>query len=190
MIEYLTRNTHSGAVCATLRRFRAWLMLPAMVLFLAACSHDNGHGSASAQHDGRHNGMTHLDVYMTRTCGCCGLWVDHAEEQGFHTVVTYMEHDELTREKLDLGIGLRLQSCHTAVSSDGYVFEGHLPARLIHSFLDDVPAGARGLAVPGMPIGSPGMEMGDRFEPYDVLLVKEDGSIEVYARIESLEEQY
>jgi len=168
-----------------LRNIRMWLLLPVAAVVLISCGHESGH-SVSAQH----GGMPHLDVYMTRTCGCCGLWVDHAEEQGFHTVVNYMDQDELTREKLGLGVGLRLQSCHTAVSTDGYVFEGHLPARLIHEFLADVPDGARGLAVPGMPIGSPGMEMGERFDPYDVLLMMDDGSVSVYTRIESLDQQY
>lgn len=177
----LTATLHSSS----LRRLRLWLLAPVAALMLISCGHESGH-SASAQH----NGMTHLDVYMTRTCGCCGLWVDHAEEHGFHTVVNYMDQDELTRAKLELGVGLRLQSCHTAVSTDGYVFEGHLPARLIHEFLADVPDGARGLAVPGMPIGSPGMEMGERFDPYDVLLMMDDGSVRVHTRIESLDQQY
>lgn len=161
-------------------------LLAAAAMILAACSQDNdGQANVSAQeHD-----EAHLDVYMTRTCGCCGQWVDHADDNGFHTVINYMDQDELTMEKIDRGVGLRIQSCHTAVSSDGYVFEGHIPARLIHEFLADVPANARGLAVPGMPIGSPGMEMGERFDPYDVLLIKDDGSTEIYTHIAAIDEQ-
>jgi len=168
-----------------------WMLLPMAALLIAACSHDDG-PSASMAHGGHNNAgaAVHLDVYMTRTCGCCGLWVDHAEEQGFHTIVHYMEQDELTMEKLDRGIGFRLQSCHTAVSSEGFVFEGHIPGRLIHDFLAAAPEDAIGLTVPGMPIGSPGMEMGDRFEPYDVLLVKADGSTEVFTHISALDQQY
>lgn len=181
----ISKNLMAWTGANILRSIRMWLLLPVAAAVLISCGQESGH-SASAQHAG----MPHLDVYMTRTCGCCGLWVDHAEEQGFHTVVNYMDQDELTREKLGLGVGLRLQSCHTAVSTDGYVFEGHLPARLIHEFLADVPDGARGLAVPGMPIGSPGMEMGERFDPYDVLLMMDDGSVSVYTRIESLDQQY
>ena len=165
-------------------------LLSAMFAFLlVACGPDGESAGGSAGAMAMNNDVTHLDVYMTRTCGCCGLWVDHAEENGFHTVITYMDQDELTMEKMDRGVSLRLQSCHTAVSSDGYVFEGHIPARVIHAFLDDVPEGAFGLAVPGMPIGSPGMEMGDRFEPYDVLLLQEDGSTGVYTHIAALSEQ-
>lgn len=168
-----------------------WLLLPMAALLIAACSHDDGSATSAAHGThARTAGATHLDVYMTRTCGCCGLWVDHAEEQGFHAVIHYMEQDELTREKLERGIGFRLQSCHTAVSSEGYVFEGHIPARLIHDFLAAVPDNAIGLSVPGMPIGSPGMEMGDRLDPYDVLQVNADGSTQVFAHISSLDQQY
>jgi len=83
----------------------------------------------------------------------------------------------------------RYQSCHTAVSSHGYVFEGHVPARHIKAFLANPPADAIGLAVPGMPLGSPGMEVGSRFDPYEVLLLKKDGSSEVFARVDSPAQQ-
>ncbi|MGB2130858.1 MAG: DUF411 domain-containing protein, partial [Marinobacterium sp.] len=82
------------------------------------------------------------------------------------------------------------QSCHTAVSESGYVFEGHVPARLVKQFLANPPEGALGLTAPGMPMGSPGMEMGSRFDPYQVLLMKQDGGYEVYANIERQSEQY
>ena len=74
-----------------------------------------------------------------------------------------------------------MQSCHTGVSADGYFFEGHIPAKFVTAFLANPPENAAGLAVPGMPAGSPGMEMGDRFNPYSVILVKKDGTTEVYA---------
>ncbi len=70
------------------------------------------------------------------------------------------------------------------------MFEGHIPAGLIRRFLEEMPNDAVGLAVPGMPLGSPGMEVGDQFHPYDVLVLKTDGSAEVYAHISSKEEQY
>ena len=75
----------------------------------------------------------------------------------------------------------------TAVSSDGYVFEGHVPAHVIQRFLTDPPNNAIGLAVPGMPVGSPGMEVGDRFDPYDVLLLRTDGSSEVYIHMANVQ---
>ncbi|WP_369802079.1 DUF411 domain-containing protein [Microbulbifer sp. Q7] len=83
-----------------------------------------------------------------------------------------------------------MQSCHTSVSADGYVFEGHIPAKLIRQFLRNPPAGARGLAVPAMPLGSPGMEVGDRFTPYKVLQLNRDGSTSVYANIDHFEQQH
>jgi hypothetical protein len=129
-----------------------------------------------------------LDVYKSETCGCCGVWVDHAKENNF---VANIHHPvDLNATKQEHGIAPQYQSCHTAVTPEGYVFEGHVPAKFIHQFLAEKPEGAVGLAVPGMPMGSPGMEVGDRFTPYDILLLKEDGSSEVYASIASAEEQF
>ncbi|MGM0633837.1 MAG: DUF411 domain-containing protein [Pseudomonadota bacterium] len=159
-------------------------------LLLVACSGESsgtGGASASASNGEAAPG---LEVYLTRTCGCCGGWVEHSQAEGFDPVRNYLEQGELNQVKADHGIGPRLQSCHTAVSEEGYVFEGHIPANVIHDFLQSPPEGAIGLAVPGMPIGSPGMEMGDRFTPYDVLLVAEDGSTEVYTHIAEAGQQY
>ncbi|NCV99393.1 MAG: hypothetical protein EBW26_01600 [Proteobacteria bacterium] len=74
-------------------------------------------------------------------------------------------------------------SCHTAVSSDGYIFEGHIPSEYITQFLTEKPANALGLSVPGMPHGSPGMEVGNHFMPYDVLVLYKDGTSKVYAQV-------
>ncbi|MBC6904990.1 DUF411 domain-containing protein [Saccharophagus sp. K07] len=126
-----------------------------------------------------------LEVYKSSTCGCCQMWVEHAQANGFEPTIHNTE--DLNEVKARFGIARKYQSCHTSVSSDGYIFEGHIPARLIKQFLADKPADALGLAVPGMPIGSPGMEMGDRITPYDVLLLKKDGTSSVYARVSALE---
>lgn len=125
-----------------------------------------------------------LDVYKSRTCGCCKKWVSHVEELGFESEVHHPTN--LNKIKSDKGIAPRYQSCHTAVTNDGYVFEGHIPGSVIRRFLAAPPEDAIGLAVPGMPVGSPGMEVGDRFDPYDVLLLKKDGSSEVYQHISGL----
>ncbi|MGB1058644.1 MAG: DUF411 domain-containing protein, partial [Ketobacter sp.] len=77
-----------------------------------------------------------------------------------------------------------------AVSKQGFVFEGHIPARYIQQFLANPPEGAFGLAVPAMPVGSPGMEVNERFMPYQVLLLKKDGSTEVFAAVENAAQQY
>ena len=129
-----------------------------------------------------------LDVYKSPTCGCCGKWIEHAEQRGF-SVSTHHPED-LNQLKVDQGIAPRVQSCHTSVSAEGYVFEGHIPARYIRDFLANPPAGARGLAVPAMPLGSPGMEVKDRFMPYEVLLLQDDGSTAVYAKVTTPGQQY
>ena len=126
-------------------------------------------------------GQISLDVYKSRTCGCCEQWVEHVETSGIETVVHHPAN--LNKLKADKGILPRYQSCHTAVSNDGYVFEGHIPAHIIQQFLADPPQNSIGLAVPAMPVGSPGMEMGNRHDDYDVLLLKKDGNAEVYEHI-------
>ena len=133
-------------------------------------------------------GSIHLDVYKSPTCGCCSLWMDHLSENGFSN--TGHHPDALGEFKRDLGIPVRYGSCHTGVSEEGYLFEGHVPARFIRAFLANPPEGALGLAVPAMPVGSPGMEYKDRFNPYDVLLLRKDGSVEVYASVGSYDEQF
>lgn len=129
-----------------------------------------------------------MDIYKSPTCGCCGKWVEHGEQQGF-SLTTHHPAD-LNKLKAEHGIAPEYQSCHTIVSAEGFVFEGHIPARYIREFLMAPPADARGLAVPGMPVGSPGMEMGDRFMPYQVLLLKRDGSAEVFAEVSTSTQQY
>jgi hypothetical protein len=134
------------------------------------------------------NTPVHLDVYKSPTCGCCTLWMDHMAENGFTT--TGHHPDALGALKRDLGVPIRYGSCHTGVTEEGYVFEGHVPARYVRQFLDDPPEGAIGLTVPAMPVGSPGMEYKDQFMPYDVLLLRPDGTVEVYATVTSYEQQF
>jgi len=122
-----------------------------------------------------------LLVYKSPTCGCCADWVKHMNEAGFTSEVKHPEH--LLEVKRSWNIGPEFQSCHTAVSREGYVFEGHIPAHVIQRFLAEKPANAIGLAVAGMPIGSPGMEMGGKFEPYDVRLLRKNGSSVSFTRI-------
>jgi hypothetical protein len=129
-----------------------------------------------------------LDVYKSPTCGCCGQWISHLQSNGYQARVHHP--DDLDAIKKQYRIGPQYQSCHTAVSAEGYVFEGHIPAWVINRFLAEKPKGSIGLAVPGMPVGSPGMEMGERFMPYDVLLLKSDGGSEVYTRITALKQTH
>ena len=130
----------------------------------------------------------HIDVYKTPTCGCCVDWIKHIEEKDFITAVFHPENiNELKRQK---GIKPQYQSCHTGISKEGYIFEGHIPARFIKEYLENPIPGSIGLSVPGMPVGSPGMEVGDKFLPYRILALMKDGSVEIYKAIDSMEGQY
>tara|TARA_B110000858_G_scaffold198442_1_gene265101 strand:- start:69980 stop:70480 length:501 start_codon:yes stop_codon:yes gene_type:complete len=129
-----------------------------------------------------------LNVYKEETCGCCVGWIAHVDERGFDSAVFHPE--DLNAVKEEFGILPKWQSCHTAISKEGYLFEGHIPAKYISQFLASPPANALGLAAPGMPMGSPGMEIGDSFHSYDVVLMKKDGTSEVYATVKKQAEQY
>ena len=130
-----------------------------------------------------------LAVYKSPSCGCCKKWISHINQHGFESKVH--SFDDFPGIKDEKSIAPRYRSCHTAISKDGYAFEGHVPAKFIHQFMqethkDDVI----GLSVPAMPVGSPGMEVGEKFQPYRVLLLKLDGSYEIYANVQSYEEQF
>lgn len=122
-------------------------------------------------------GAGDIAVYKSPWCGCCDAWVDHLRENGFSVTVT--ETEDLAAVKRQENVPDDLQSCHTAMV-DGYVVEGHVPAVDIRRLLTDRPDAA-GLAVPGMPLGSPGMEVDGRKEAYDVILFGPDGR-SVYGR--------
>ena len=129
----------------------------------------------------------HIDVYKTQTCGCCVDWIKHIEERDFATAVFHPKDiNELKRQK---GIKPQYQSCHTGISEEGYIFEGHIPARFIKEYLDNPIPGSIGLSVPGMPVGSPGMEVGDKFLPYRILTLMKDGSVEIYTMVENKHHQ-
>ena len=121
-----------------------------------------------------------IEVMKTATCGCCTAWIEHMEAAGWPVVAEDLAPGLLVREKLRLGIPPGLASCHTA-EVGGYVIEGHVPAADVARLLAEKPD-AIGLAVPGMPVGSPGMEMGERQDPYEVLLIGEDGARSVFSR--------
>ena len=122
-----------------------------------------------------------LLVHKTPTCGCCKMWMKHAEESGM--TVNSQDHQNLIRIKEKYQIEPKYRSCHTTVSSDGFVFEGHIPSKYIAQFLSEDHTDAIGLSVPGMPLGSPGMEYENQFSPYDVLILFKDGTSKVYAEI-------
>ena len=119
-----------------------------------------------------------MQVFKNPTCGCCTAWVQHLEKAGFTVQVSELNDTGAVRQRL--GMPAQYGGCHTATVA-GYVIEGHVPAAEIRQLLSTRPA-ALGLAVPGMPVGSPGMEMGPRADPYAVLLISRQGAASVFAR--------
>lgn len=120
-----------------------------------------------------------IHVHKDPSCGCCGQWVEHLRSNGFRVVVS--ESSDMGAVKARLGVPFGKGSCHTG-EVEGYLVEGHVPARDIQRLLAERPQ-ARGLVLPGMPIGSPGMEIpGAPVQPFVVELVKMDGETEAYSR--------
>ncbi len=142
---------------------------------LTIASDAKGRADAHPPADGK---LPLVVVYKSPTCGCCESWVGHMQRAGFPVEVRDLQ--DLGPIKAEAGVPAGLGSCHTA--RIGYYFvEGHVPPDDVKRLLAERPD-ARGLAVPGMPQGSPGMEQGRASEPYDVLLVAKDGSTAVFAR--------
>lgn len=128
-------------------------LAPALLMALAACS--NAAQAAS------------YTMFRDPNCGCCEEWADHVHA-GMQAEIAVEERSDMGAIKDREGVPVDLRSCHTMVV-DGYVIEGHVPAADIARLLRERPEGIEGLTVPGMPIGSPGMEMGDRTQPYQVI---------------------
>ena len=119
-----------------------------------------------------------MTVYKNPSCGCCGKWVEHVEKHGF--TVTVVPVDDMMALKQRLGVPESAVSCHTTKVGN-YIVEGHVPAADIKRLLAQKPK-ARGIAVAGMPMGSPGMEQGGFRQPYATLLIKNDGTTSVFAQ--------
>lgn len=117
-------------------------------------------------------------------CECCNAWVAYLREEGFSVTEEERYGTLLMTYKFEVGVPQRMISCHTGMV-DGYVLEGHVPATEIRRLLDERPD-AIGLAVPGMPYGSPGMGPENEREAYEVLLIKRDGTGEFFARYEQM----
>ena len=118
-------------------------------------------------------------VYKTATCGCCKKWVEHLEKSGY--TVTAHDVPDVAPYKKRYAVPDSLGSCHTAIVTGGYVVEGHVPADVIDKLVTSAPKDVIGLAVPGMPAGSPGMETGTT-EKYDVVAFTKAGKTTVFAR--------
>lgn len=142
------------------------ILLMGVVLLLSACA-------PRAQ-----SGQPVVEVWKSPTCQCCSKWVEHLRQSGFS--VTVHNESAMNPLKTQLGVPQNLASCHTAKVA-GYVIEGHVPAQDIRKLLSDKPK-VLGLAVPGMPIGSPGMEQGDRKDAYETLAFTAGAESTVYAK--------
>ena len=120
------------------------------------------------------------EVWKSPTCGCCKAWVDYMQAKGFALSVKDTSTAAINQIKSSAGVGQKFAGCHSAKIA-GYMIEGHVPAEDIARLIAEKP-NAIGLSVPGMPVGSPGMETDGTVEAFDVLLMKKDGTSEVFAR--------
>lgn len=124
-------------------------------------------------------GLPKVTVSKSASCGCCTAWIEHIEKAGFSVESHNLTQQRLSDLKRRIGVSSELAACHTAFINN-YFIEGHVPAEDIKILLSQKPD-ALGLAVPGMPMGAPGMEMGSRRDPFDTLLVKRDGTSNVFS---------
>ena len=158
-------------------------LLPAAVLALtlAACQAPSDAAPAAAEVPAAtpDPSLPVLTVYKSPTCGCCSTWAQAMARDGFR--VETVETDDLAAVRDSLGIPGDLAACHTATVG-GYTVEGHVPPAEVRRLLAERPA-VRGIAVPGMPLGSVGMEQGGQRQPYDVLLISDDGEAAVYSHV-------
>ncbi len=128
-----------------------------------------------------YSGNKDITVYRSPSCGCCGLWIEHMQKHGFQ--VNEIKTDNMEAIKKQYNLPSNLASCHTAII-DGYVMEGHIPGDDIKRFLKQKPD-ATGLTVPAMSLGTPGMEAGERKQPFAVLAFDDGGTVKVFKQYET-----
>jgi len=138
-------------------------------------------GGGIAKFENIENFDSEMMLYKSQSCGCCGLWVSYFKAQGNPNmeITTFEDQESLDEMKNSLGVPMDLQSCHTAVIGD-YFIEGHMPLEVIEKLLTEKP-NIKGIALPGMPMGSPGMP-GSKTEDFLIYQVNNDGSYEEYMR--------
>ena len=154
-----------------------------LLLSIAACAEAEAGALAKSTvleaSAGEEQNLPNILVYKTPSCGCCNGWIEHLEESGFNVESRNLR--DLMSVKRDAGVPVGLSSCHTALVG-GYVVEGHVPVETIKRMLSE-QTNIAGIAVPGMPIGSPGME-GRNPNPYQVISFDNSGATRVYAEID------
>ncbi len=144
------------------------------IVFLASVA-----GLAQVASTGAQNAGPTVTVYKSPTCGCCSHWIEHMRGHGF--AVKSLDVDDVSAIKTQYGVPAAAGSCHTALVG-GYVVEGHVPANAVKRLLREKPR-VVGIAVPGMPAGSPGMEVpSGRVEPYDVVTFDKTGAVTVFEK--------
>jgi len=160
------------------------------VIYVASSHNDPNHtnrsetevlGSVWDRETESYSGNMNMTVYRSPSCGCCGVWIEHAKHHGFQ--ITDITTDDMEAVKREHNIPRDLASCHTTII-DGYVMEGHIPVDDIKRFLKQTP-NVVGLTVPGMPLGTPGMEAGDRKQPFDILAFDRNGQVQVFKHYEN-----
>lgn len=130
-----------------------------------------------------------LTVYKDKNCGCCKKWVTHLNEHDIKTHVINLDNMALIKDQYRIPSNQR--SCHTAMSSDGFIFEGHVPAKFIKQFLAEKShSQSLGLTVPAMPVGSPGMEVGKQFMRYNILQMNKNSTVEQYEAVTHYDQQF
>ncbi|MBH8554326.1 DUF411 domain-containing protein [Nostocaceae cyanobacterium CENA357] len=129
-----------------------------------------------------YSGNREITIYRSPSCGCCGAWIEHIQKQGFK-IKEDIKTEEMEAIKQKYNLPQDLASCHTAII-DGYVMEGHIPADDIKRFLKQKPQFI-GLAVPGMPLGTPGMESGNIKQPFTIMAFDKKGEVEVFKEYQS-----
>ena len=120
-----------------------------------------------------------MTVYKSSTCGCCSKWVEHMQANGF--AVKAIDVEDVDKVKKERGVPVSAQSCHTGIVN-GYAVEGHVPAAAVKKMLAEKPA-ILGIAVPGMPMGSPGMEVpSGQKDKFDVVAFDKAGKITIFVK--------
>jgi hypothetical protein len=165
-------NISNGTRIKTRRYVRFWSSLASIGLFFILAG-----GIAWSAEPNTPTIKTAMVVYKTPACGCCDKWVSHLEENDFTVKVNLVSETASVRTRL--GVPGEVTSCHTGMVGDYWV-EGHVPADLIHKLMTEQPEGIKGIAAPGMPQGSPGMESANP-STYTIVSVNDENQVETYA---------
>jgi len=178
------------------------LIFISLTFLISACSEQaekkpvitDSHQHVNAQElahvkDDELNHELELTVYKDKNCGCCKKWLEHLNQSAIKTKA--VDIDDMAQIKAKYQIQPNQRSCHTAVSAEGFVFEGHVPAKFIKQFLAEKhQPDVLGLTVPAMPVGSPGMEVRDLFHKYKIEQLSSTASNQLYKEINHYDEQF